>query len=336
MKSEKHTPSHIHTTLIMTSTTPTGEITKILLLGAGELGTAFLPHISSLPNTHVTIGVRSPSKYTHLQTSIIDLAPIDLTSPSPALSQTFAAYNTIISATGFASSSGSVTKLAQEVLGAGRLREKKGQGRLWYFPWQWGVDYDVTLDGNGLMPLFGEQKAVRDLLRSEAEKSGVHWTVVSTGVFMSFLFEPFWGIVDRRKRKEEDGVEEEVAVRCLRDWEHGVTVTDVHDIGRVLKRILAGNVQAENRVVYVAGDTVTYNDVASIVEKVVGHQVVREKWNVEHLQGELRRDPEDGIKKYRLVFAGEGVYWEKEKTVNWELGMDMMGVEAYAKKVFAV
>ncbi|KAL1594763.1 hypothetical protein SLS59_008575 [Nothophoma quercina] len=254
----------------MTSTTPTREITKILLLGAGELGTAFLPHISSLPNTHVTIGVRSPSKYTHLQASNIDLTPIDLTSPSPALSQTFAAYNTIISATGFVSSPGSVTKLAQEVLGAGRLREKKGQGRLWYFPWQWGVDYDVTLDGNGLMPLFGEQKAVRDLLRSEAEKSGVHWTV------------------------------------------------------------------AENRVVYVAGDTVTYNDVASIVEKVVGHQVVREKWSVEHLQEELRRDPEDEIKKYRLVFAGEGVYWEKEKAVNWELGMDMMGVEAYAKKVFAV
>lgn len=198
------------------------------------------------------------------------------------------------------------------------------------------MDYDVTLDGNGLMPLFGEQKAVRDLLRSEAEKSGVHWTVVSTGIFMSFLFEPFWGIVDRRRRKEGGCVEEEVVVRCLRDWEHGVTVTDVHDIGRVLKRILAGNVQAENRVVYVAGDTVTYNDVASIVEKVVGHQVVREKWSVEHLQGELRRDPEDGIKKYRLVFAGEGVYWEKEKTVNWELGMDMMGVEAYAKKVFAV
>ena len=314
-------------------TTTTSNPTQILLLGAGELGTAIHAAISSLPNTHITIGVRNPSKHTHLQSPTTSLAALDLTSPSETLIPHFAIYDAIISATGFASSPGSVTKLATEILSAGKLRARRGQSRLWFFPWQWGVDYDITGDGAGLMPLFGEQKSVRDLLRAEAERSNVAWTVVSTGIFMSFLFEPFWGIVDRER--EASGV---VTVRCLRDWEHGVTVTDVGDIGRVLARVLAGDVEGENRVLYVAGDSVRYGRLADIVEEVVGSgcRVVRESWSVDYLREELRKDPDDGIKKYRLVFAGDGVYWDKETTVNYQLGMAMKDVETFARKLFSV
>jgi hypothetical protein len=327
----------------MTSSNTPKETTEILLLGAGELGTAFLSHITSLPNTHVTVGVRSPHNYPHLASPTVTLLALDLTNPSTTITEVFARYNVITSATGFTSTPSSLSKLANEVLSAGRLRASLGKPKLWFFPWQWGVDYDVTGDGNGLMPLFGEQKKVRDLLRTEAEGSGVRWTIVSTGIFMSFLFEPFWGIVEQSSQNKEEargeggrGGRGGVVVRCLRDWEHGVTVTDVHDIGRVLKRILAGEVEAENRVVYVAGDSVTYGKLADIVERVIGRIVAREVWSVEHLQEELKRDPENGIKKYRLVFAGDGVWWEKEKTVNHDLGMDMTDVKTYAKKVFGV
>lgn len=195
------------------------------------------------------------------------------------------------------------------------------------------MDYDVTGDGKGLMPLFGEQKSVRDLLRSEASSSNVTWTVVSTGIFMSFLFEPFWGIVDRSREGEEGG---KVVVRCLRDWEHGITVTDVDDIGRVLRRILANDGDAESRVLYVAGDSIRYGELADTVGRVTGREVVREAWGIEYLEEELRKDPEDGTKKYRLVFAGDGVWWQQEKTVNYELGMKMVDVEAYTKGVFGM
>lgn len=311
--------------------TSTHKQTQILLLGAGELGTAIHIAITSLPNTHLTIGVRTPSKHTHLTSPNTTLTSIDLLSPSPTLIQRFSTYDIIISATGFASSLGSVTKLATEVLAAGSLRAQRHEPGLWFFPWQWGVDYDVTGDGNGLMPLFGEQKAVRELLRARARESNVAWTVMSTGIFMSFLFEPFWGIVDR-----ESGQSGEVTVRCLRDWEHGVTVTDVGDIGRVLARVLAGEVEAEDRVLYVAGDSVQYGRLADIVEEVSGCQVVREAWSVEHLREELMMDPDDGIKKYRLVFAGNGVCWDKETSVNHQLGMEMTDVETYARKVINV
>ncbi|KAI4710641.1 hypothetical protein J4E89_004229 [Alternaria sp. Ai002NY15] len=304
--------------------------TTILLLGAGELGTAFLPHLSALPNTHITIGIRSPSKYTHLQSPNISLTAIDLTSPSPSLAQIFSAYDILVSATGFGADPSSVLKLAEEALLAGKIRKEQGKGKLWFFPWQWGVDYDVIGDGEGMMPLFGAQRDVRNLLRRKAEKSNVKWTVVSTGIFMSFLFEQFWGIVDRSK--EAEGI---VVVRCLRDWDHKVTVTDVNDIGRVLARVVAGDVEAEDRVLYIAGDTISYGQLADIVKRVSGKQVEQEAWSIEHLKKELDVAPEDGIKKYRLVFARDGVWWSINRTVNKALSMDMMDVETFAKRLFS-
>jgi hypothetical protein len=313
--------------------TPTEPPTQILLLGAGELGLALLSHITTLPNISITLGIRSASKYTHLASPTTSLLELDLSSPSPTLVAILSEYNVVISATGYTSSPDSVLKLANEMLSAGKLRRSRGKGRLWYFPWQWGVDYDITGDVGGVMPLFGAQKGVRDLLRSCALSSNVAWTVISTGMFMSFLFEPFWGVVDR---DESNGEESVVRVRCLRDWDHGVTVTDVRDIGRCLTRILRGDMEAVDSVLYVAGDTVTYSDLAATVERVSMRQVVREVWDEEHLRRELQEDPEDGIKKYRLAFAGEGVRWEKEQTVNWKLGMDMMDVDRYARELFAV
>jgi uncharacterized protein YbjT (DUF2867 family) len=303
--------------------------TKILLLGAGELGTAFLPHLSALPNTHITLAVRSPTNYTHLASSNVSPTALDITSDSMSLAQTFSQYDILISATGFGQSPSTVLKLTNEVLEAGRLKKARGDSNLWFFPWQWGVDYDVTSDGQGLMPLFGAQKDARDLLRAEAVGANVRWTVVSTGIFMSFLFEQFWGIVDRSQ--EEHG---KVIVRALGDWTHKVTVTDVHDIGRVLARILSGDVDAENTVLYVAGDTGSYGELADIVAKVSEMSVAREAWSVPYLEEDLRKDPENGIKKYRLVFAREGVWWNMDQTVNEKLGMDMLRVEEYARRLF--
>ena len=304
---------------------------KIFLLGAGELGTSFLTHLIPLPSTQVALGVRSPSNYTHLTSKYPSLAllPTDLSSPSHIISNIFSAFDIVISATGFGADPGTVLKLAKEILEAGRIKKENGGGRLWFFPWQWGVDYDITGDGQGLMPLFGAQRDVRNILRQEAAESNVTWTIVSTGIFMSFLFEPFWGIVD--KGAEAEG---KVVVRCLRDCEHAVSVTDVDDIGRVLARIIQGDVEARDRILYIAGDTVSYGRLAGIVGRVSGKSVEKDEWSIEHLEKELKADPEDSIKKYRLVFAKDGVWWDKKGTVNHELGMSMMDVETYARKLF--
>lgn len=299
---------------------------NILLLGAGELGTAFLPHLASLPDTHITIGIRTPSKYQHLTQSRpnISLLALDTTSPSASLSKTFAKFDIVISCTGFGQDPSAITKLAHEILSAGKIRAQEGRGKLWFFPWQWGVDYDVTGDASGLMPLFGEQVKVRNLLREKAESCNVQWTIVSTGIFMSFLFEQFWGVVER------DG--ERVTVRALGSWEHKVTVTDVNDIGKCLAAVVAGKVESADRIVYTAGDTVSYAQLADLVERVTGKNVEREEWTTPYLRDELAKDPDDLIKRYRIVFSGDGVWWAKELTVNHELDISVTDVEEYAEK----
>jgi hypothetical protein len=312
----------------MASPTSPPQQTQILLIGLGELGHALYSQICTIPNTHITLGIRSPSKHTHLASPTTSLLQLDVTSPSPTLILLLSAFNIIISATGYGESSSRLPKLAQDVLSAGRLRKSQGKSKIWFFPWQWGCDFDVTGDVGGLMPLFGVQKQIRALLRKEAPEAGVQWTVVSTGLFMSFLFEPFWGVVDR----EEEGTGEQITVRCLRGWDHSVSVTDVCDIGRVLKRILEGDVEVANTVLRIAGDTITYGELAEIMERVGGRKVLRESWSAEHLQKELQRDPENLVNRYRVAFSGEGVYWPMEETVNHRLGMEMTDVETYAKK----
>ncbi|KAJ4371113.1 hypothetical protein N0V83_004329 [Neocucurbitaria cava] len=326
--------------------------TRILLLGAGELGTALLTSLSSLPSTRysITLAVRTPQNTPtssllpqHLPlspstTPNITLRTIDLSADSTHLASIFSHYDILISATGFGQTPESILKLAHEVLLAGELRKKYGGDKLWFFPWQWGVNYDITLDCAGMMPLFGAQKEVRDLLRSSATEANVKWTIVSTGIFMSFLFEPFWGIVDRSRVKEGEGEgkgeDGKVVVRCLRDWNHGVTVTHVGDIGTILARIVHGDIDADDKVLYTSGSTVRYGELADLIERISGLPVQRETWDIPHLQEEVRRDPEDGIKKYRLVFAGEGVSWGKEGTVNEMLGVEMMTVERYVEGLF--
>lgn len=306
---------------------------SILLLGAGELGTAILRALRPALSTQalcLTLAVRDPSRYKHLATAAdpIDFLPLDLLTATPTtLAETFSAHDIVLVATGFALPPGAQLALARAALDAGKARQAAGKKALRFFPWQWGVDYDVTGDAGGLMPLFGEQLAVRQLLRLEAEAAGVQWTVVSTGVFMSFLFEGAFGVV------EKEGV-----VRALGSWENRVTVTTVEDIARVAAALVSTSEGREMvGVVYTAGETVSYARLAEVVEGVSGRDVRREVWSVDFLKEELAKDPEDVMKKYRVVFAeGAGVSWDEERTVNRKLGMAVTGIEAWARANYNV
>jgi hypothetical protein len=301
---------------------------NILLLGAGELGSAFLMHLRVLPEVHITLARRDTSKSSSSAGTNVTLLSLDHQQPVPDLAEVFTNYDTIISCTGFGQPLGTQKRLAEAVLEAGKLKKSinPNAASLWYFPWQWGVDYDVTGDANGLMPLFGEQLEVRNLLRAKAVESNVKWTIVSTGIFMSFLFEPFWGVFE-----QGDDV---ITVRALGSWEHKVTVTTADDIAKVVARIVSGDVESENRVLYIAGDTVTYKRLSDIVGLTFRKPVRCELWDMAYLKRELASDPENELKKYRVVFAGDGVWWDKEATVNHKLQLPLTGVEAWLRRRF--
>ena len=200
--------------------------------------------------------------------------------------------------------------IAQAALDAGVRR---------YFPWHFGVDYDLIGRGSA-QDLFDEQLDVRDLLRSQDR---TEWIIVSTGMFTSFLFEPSFGVVNLAQN----------TVHALGSWDTAVTVTTPEDIGNLTAAICFAEPRIVNSIVYTAGDTVTYAQLANIADSVLGRKVRRVEWSVPELKDELAKDPADAIKKYRVVFAeGKGVSWDMDQTFNAQRGIEVTGVERWAKE----
>ncbi|KAK4454876.1 isoflavone reductase [Podospora aff. communis PSN243] len=296
---------------------------SILIIGLGELGTAILhsllSHPARPPTTQISLlrrpsSLTSPSpETTHLASLGITFEPGDFVhDPLPQLTTTFSKYHTVIQASGFGLPPGTQSRVSEAVLNAGVKR---------YFPWQFGLDYPAIGKGSD-QDLFDEMLAVREMLAAQ-DKTG--WTVVSTGLFMSFLvYEKGFGVVDLERRR----------VTALGGWEDEVTVTEVGDIGRVVAELVYVPDGTEDKVVYVAGDTVSYGEVAEVLERVYGGEWRREVLSGDAAAEEARRKPGDGMAKYRSVFAaGKGTAWEVERTVNYERGMKMVGLEEYVRRM---
>jgi hypothetical protein len=298
--------------------------TSILVLGAGELGMAVLRGLAGRaarsPGTTLTvllrpssIASRDPAKQrdiAELRSLGVELLAGEFVEGSAAdLSALFKGFHTVIGCTGFVAGRSIQIKLARAVLDAGVKR---------YFPWQFGVDYDAIGRGSA-QDLFDEQLAVRDLLRSQDR---TEWVIASTGMFTSFLFEPSFGVVDLAQN----------SVHALGSWDTAVTVTTPEDIGVLTAEIAFAEPRIVNSVVYTAGDTITYERLADVVDSVLGRKVRRVEWSVPELKDELAKDPANPIKKYRVVFAeGLGVSWEMGKTFNAQRGIKVLDVEQWAR-----
>lgn len=161
-----------------------------LVLGAGQLGMAVLrelaPRAQAVQETLTVLAsprtVECPSApdvatLQELQSLGVEVLGFDLASDEQALAALFERYRTVISCTGFVGGAGTQLRITRAALAARAGR---------YFPWQFGVDYDVVGRGSG-QPVFDEQYEVRQLLR--AQKT-TEWVIIPTGMFTSFLFEP--------------------------------------------------------------------------------------------------------------------------------------------------
>lgn len=304
---------------------------NIIVLGAGELGMSILRSVVAKVScgTSVTVMLRpatiqssNPVKQQQFQAIRelkIDILPCDLCSASDVeLAAALQPFDLVISCTGFSAGPGMQIKIAQAVLAAGVNK---------FVPWQFGVDYDLIGKGSA-QDLFDEQLQVRELLRSQAANgpSPTQWKIISTGIFCSFLFEPWFGIVEPQASGE-------ILVRALGSWENAVTVTTVEDIARLTAEVLLSPHTQWSGVTFIAGDTVTYEDLVSIVKNAVQsmQQTVRtEVWDIPTLKKELAEDPANSIKKYRVVFAeGVGVSWDKTSAWNAANGLATTSVQEW-------
>lgn len=294
------------------------ETDNILVLGAGELGMSVLRELArAVPNkkdagVRLSVLLRPPvaviqdaskaQAIEELRGLGVSILQADVINDSvEQLAEHFARFDTIISCVGFIAGAGTQLKLTRAVLQA---RVKR------YVPWQFGVDYDVIGKGSA-QDLFDEQLEVRELLRAQRT---TEWIIVSTGMFTSFLFEPAFGVVDLAKN----------TVHALGSWDTQVTVTTPEDIGMLTAKIVFAKPRLANQVVFVAGDTLTYAQLADAIDARLNRTVSRIEWSVPKLKSDLDAAPNDQLSKYRAVFAeGKGVAWDKSQTFNAAHGIDL-------------
>lgn len=289
----------------------------VLVLGAGQLGMAVLRALAPRARAagHRLTVLVSPASLTEpsgqeaLERLGVDVVGFDLMADEASLAALFSRYRTVLNATGFVAGPGTQMKITRAVLAAGVRR---------YFPWQFGVDYDVVGRGSG-QPVFDEQYDVRQVLRAQR---ATEWVIVSTGMFTSFLFEPAFGVVGLDAGK----------VNGLGSWETRVTVTTPDDIGRLTTEILLAEPRIANEVVYLAGDTISYGELADVVERVTEKKVERTLWTLARLRADLANAPDDVMARYRAAFArGDGMWWEMSRTFNRRHGYETVDVEGYLR-----
>lgn len=289
------------------STIPTSR--SILVIGAGELGMPVLRNVASrardVEGSTVSVMLRGSAITSDAPQKQRDIAEIrslgiavvegDLVGNSiDELASVFSGFDTVIGCAGIAAGVETPMKVAQAALQA-KLRR--------YFPWQFGVDFEVIGRGSP-QDIFDAQLDVRELLRAQDE---VEWVIISTGMFMNYLFDPEVGMVDPKND----------TVNALGSLDTAVTVTTPEDIGVLTAEILFDEPRIRNEIVYLAGDTVTYGELADTLEDVLQRPFRREVWSVPFLLDDLAKDPENMTKKYRAVFAqGRGVAWDKSQTFN--------------------
>lgn len=86
---------------------------------------------------------------------------------------------------------------------------------------------------------------------------------------------------------------------------------------------------------YTAGDSVTYQRLADLVDRVLNRRVTRTEWRLEKLTEDLAGAPEDLIAKYRVAFArGRGVSWPMAQTFNVQQHIAVTDVEQWMRQHF--
>lgn len=296
---------------------------SILVLGAGELGLPVLRNLAQVAKRtsgstisvllrDSSINTQRPEKKAEideLRSLGIQMVVADLVNNSiEQLAEIFARYDTVIGCAGMVAGRETPMKLARAALKSGVKR---------YFPWQFGVDFEVIGRGSP-QDLFDAQLDVRELLRGQDK---TEWVIISTGMFTSFLFEPVFEVVNF----END------TVNALGSLENNVTLTTPEDIGALTAEIVFFEPRYRNEIVYLAGDTVAYGQVAGILERALGRPFNTNVWSVPFLLQELEKDPTHHIKKYRAVFAqGRGVSWPKASTFNEHQSIKVTTAEQWA------
>jgi hypothetical protein len=136
--------------------------------------------------------------------------------------------------------------------------------------------------------------------RAQLATCGLDYTIISCGLLTEHLFSPACGV------DVERGI-----VRSPATWNTEVTTTTLDDLSRLIPEILLAP-SAKNKRVQLASATLTYSEIADILQEVTGKPVQRLVEN--------ESDLGDSVSAFALLHstlhAGRSMFWSKGDSWN--------------------
>ncbi len=266
---------------------------KVLVLGAGQLGAAVLdalvPAVIERQGTVSVIvspaawdeaGQLRSANHQALADAGATFLAVDIAgSAMETLADQFRGFTTVINCMGFVAGPGTQLKITRAVLAAG-------------YPAISLAVWRQLRCGRQRQRSAGLGRAVR--CPDPAARAAGHGVghCLHRDVYQ-LLFEPDFDVVNLSNR----------TLHALGSWDTQVTVTSPTDIGRLTTAIYLHQPRIVNEVVFVAGETTSYRQLADTVERVTQQTFSKAVHTLPALLEQLRTDPDDAMLRYRAAFA---------------------------------
>ena len=170
-----------------------------------------------------------------------------------------------------------------------------------FLPCPYGFDLAASRKVTGAVSSIGRWLEEQTALMT----SGLDYIVVNSGVLTEHLFSPMAGV------DVQNGI-----LRPPGGPNVCVTTTTLDDLARLLPEILLSP-SAQNSSIRVASDTISYRDIAALLQEITGRPVATEEVAEEVVVRRASQQPDDTAAVYSfIVQSGQGILWSKGDSWN--------------------
>jgi len=247
------------------------------------------------------------SKLSGIQSLGIELIAGDLNDSVEVLTSTLRGFDVVISTVGSVPDS---LKSQFTLVNAAR-----NAGVKVFIPSEFGFDVENT--DSSILPLVKVKLQLEEELKKTANQMG--YLIITVGMFGEYLLSPFAGVDVQH-----------TTITAPFSFNTRVTTTTLDTISKSVAELIVQRIS--NQHIYLASDTVSYEQIAQALEKATGKPFSRVVVSPEKIDSTIAAEPGNVVAKFqKWIGVGKGMSWEKSTTWNATHGIPTTDIDTIAK-----
>jgi uncharacterized protein YbjT (DUF2867 family) len=288
---------------------------RVLVIGSGEVGLSILKAVVAHPKLDAALLVRPSSlmdlakkaRFDELRALGVEFVLGDANDPSDKLATAFTGFHTVVSAV-------SASSADLEASQCNLIHAAKAAGVKRFIPSEFGFDLTQVGRGSSLASVADKKLDTRMLLY----QSGLDYILIYTGYLTEKVFKKFNGV---------DLSNKVITAPGPAGFETRISTISVEDAGRATAELIARDDIHKQEVRLTAG-TITFNDIADIVEEFLQSKIKRVVWPL----NEIEADASAPAAFARMFSNEKGTHWDKNNTWNIQVGFPVQSPRDWAKQ----